>query len=392
MKKRIAVLFGGNSVEHDISIITGLQTINAIGEQYDIIPIYIKNGVMYFGDSLAFLDAYIDFRAYKHKKGYFRSGKLYRHILGLAFPYAKIDCALLCTHGGDGENGVLQGYLAYCGIPFTSPGVFQSALFMDKAHTKQMAQSMGINCLPWIAVYKNKFMENPEVVIGRILAEFAYPIIVKPCMLGSSIGINRTRDDKELMTALELAFMFGDKVIIEPALEDFREINIALFKGADGEIILSDLEEPLSSQDFLSFNDKYMGGSKGMADSKRQLPAKVSKTIAKTITNYSNLLYNTLDCQGVIRIDYLLKKGQVYLNEVNAIPGSLAFYLFCGKNISHSELIEKLISATIKINAEKECLIQKFNSSVLENLSGKGEDSTKLYPSSKCLTNKGNLM
>jgi len=381
MKKRVAVIFGGDSVEHDISIITGLQTLNAIDkEQYEVIPVYIKDGTMFFGQSLAAIEAYIGFRAYRHKKGFFRASKLFRHILGLALPYGKIDCALLCTHGGNGENGVLQGYLAYCGIPFTSPQVFQSALFMDKAYTKQMAQSIGIACLPWCTVFKNKFLENPEAAIAEILAKLAYPIIIKPCMLGSSIGISRAKNDKELADALELAFMFGSKAIAEPALEQFREINIALFKSAEGEVILSDLEEPLPSQNFLSFNDKYMSGSKGMADCKRQCPAKVTKTIANTITDFSNLLYNTLDCVGVIRIDYLLAKGQVYLNEVNAIPGSLAFYLFSGKNISHSELIENLISATVKINAEQDCLIKKFNTSVLEHLSGKGEPNIKLPP------------
>jgi len=382
MKKKIAVIFGGDSVEHDISIITGLQTISAIDKgQYDVVPIYIKDSIMFFGQELGSIETYIGFKAYKHKKGYFRTGKLYRQILGLALPYGKIDCALICTHGGDGENGILQGYLAYCGIPYTSPQVFQSALFMDKAYTKQMAKSLDIACLPWQTIYKSKFEAKPEATISSILADFTYPIIIKPCMLGSSIGISRASNGQELLGALELAFMFGNKVIAEPALEDFREINVALFKSADGEIVLSDLEEPLSGQNFLSFNDKYMSGAKGMADSKRQLPAKVPKAIARRITDFSNLLYNTLDCQGVIRIDYLLAKGQVYLNEVNAIPGSLAYYLFAGKNIGHSELIENLVSATIKINAEQDCLIKKFHTSVLENLSGKGQQSAKL-PSS----------
>ena len=377
MKKTIAVIFGGDSVEHDISIITGVQTANILdSDKYKVIPVYLRDNKLYYGKALKNLKSFMFFKSYRHKKAFFKDGRIHRAILGSSYTVKKVDCAVLCTHGGEGENGVLQGYLAYNQIPYTSPNVFQCALFMDKAHTKEMLKSHKVKTLDYKIAHRYDFNKDNEKLISIILKGFKYPLIVKPCSLGSSIGISKVNNDRDLLQALDYAFQFDYKVLIEPALENFQEINMALFRMSNGEIVFGQLEEPVFGEGFLTFTDKYMSGTKGLADNKRIIPAEVKEKTKEKIEFYSKTVYEELDCKGIIRIDYLIKDDVVYLNEVNAIPGSLAYYLFKGKGIKHAELIENLIESTLKL--EDDCIIKKFNTSVLENLQNGNKGSVKL--------------
>ncbi len=344
MKKKVAVFFGGRSMESDISVITALQTLKAIdASRYKVEPVYMSEG-KFFVDGVDKISAFKNFNPTEHKQAYLLGGGLYELKREKLKRYFVPDVALVCCHGGEGEGGILQAMLEFNGIKYTSCSQLTSALLLDKAMSKRVFENMLLNVLPHGEATKEDFEADEDAVISA-LEGLEYPLIVKPSRLGSSIGISAAKSREELKYALEVAFHFDREVVVEHMLENFIEVNCAAMRDGD-KIIASDIEQPLSSGDFLSFDDKYMASGK-MSGSERRIPADIGATglIVKATTER---IYRELSLDGVIRADYLIdSSSRVYINEVNTIPGSMAFYLF--RDIPHGELISKLIeNASLK--------------------------------------------
>ncbi|MDR3294143.1 MAG: hypothetical protein LBT20_08595 [Clostridiales bacterium] len=381
MKQNLLVVFGGKSCEHDISVITAVQAMNhADGGKYEIIPLYIREG-LYTGKRLTELETYRDFDGNKARlrRAEFAFGGIKTYRFPWAKRYVPIDCALLCCHGGIGENGGLQGLLEFYGIPYTSPDTAASAVCMDKVLTKEVLLSLGLPVLPYFVAYDSEIdgIEPPK--------NLSYPLIVKPASQGSSIGIAVAHSLDELKSACLTAAEFGRKILVETALTDFYEINCAAVKR-DGKILVSECEKPVSWSEFLSFDEKYLSGGKadgksggegksaseGMKSLKREYPAKLPKALKKSIVNFTEKAYSALDMRGSVRIDFLVDRseGRVYLNEINTIPGSLAYYLFEKNGISFGELIDIAVLEGIADKRRGDQKNYVYESSVLETQNG----------------------
>lgn len=371
MKKSVAVFYGGRSCEHDISIITAIQAMGYINnEKYEVSPIYMRDGNFYTGDCLDNMDFYQNFNARRLTKLILINGIFYSRIKNLLIKKFKPDVALICCHGGEGENGSLQGMLEMNNIPYTSSGVLSSAIGMDKILSKMLFQGLMLNTVEEITVLRDDFKADSNKSIQRIESLLKYPIIVKPSSLGSSIGIKRANNRDELIEAITVASAFDNRIIAERALNDFIELNCAVV--SDGKnIIVSEVERPISWQEYLTFEDKYLIGGKGMSDGIRELPAKISENLYENVQSVSERLYIELDLSGVVRIDYLLAdNGKLFVNEINTIPGSLAFYLFEPKGLTFTDLLDILIEGAIyKANIHKENKLA-FQSNVLRNFGG----------------------
>lgn len=328
MRKTVLVIFGGSSTEHDISVITGVEALNAMPARgMRAVPVYIRGGKWYTGHGLYEIKNYIHFNPAKHTRVQLAGNMLY--TLGRRdklVPYIEADCALLATHGGEGENGALQGFLEINGVPYTSTDVRASAVCMDKALTKAVLSALGVRVVPGRALRA----DEAAGAVEELEREFGYPMMIKPAAQGSSIGISRANDRAALLEGIALAGHYGDTVLIERALLKFTELNNAAVSTEKG-VLLSEIEKPLSASDFLTYDDKYMGGAKGMADSMREFPARVSAEIKEEILETTKTVYEMLGLHGVVRMDYLLEENVLYLNEINTVPGSLSHYLFPGQ-------------------------------------------------------------
>lgn len=405
MKLNVAVVFGGKSTEHDISIISALQAIeNMDKEKYNIIPIYIdKKGDFYYSED----DKLFKMENYKNQNSLVKSCKNISFVKIKNKTYIRnnnigifsdkidqiVDVALLIVHGTNVEDGNLQGYFHTLNLPFVGCDVLASAVSMDKYVMKEYWKAIGIPVIDGIRFDKNEF-KNVNLIVDKVEKELKYPVIVKPVNLGSSIGIKKASDKDSLIAALELAFSFTDIILVEKAITNMREINCAVI-GNKFDCETSVLEEPFGNDEILSFADKYMSGGgvkgakvakvgmkqgnvgaktgnsagakSGMASLKRKIPAELEENIANKIREYAVKAFKYMGCSGVARIDFIIDKdnGNIYANEINAIPGSLSYYLFEPMGIKFSELLDKLINIAIDNYKREERLNYTFESSVI---------------------------
>lgn len=346
MRKKIALIFGGRSLESDISVITAMQALGAIDtSKYIVEPIYMYDGDFYV-KRLDRIEEFADFNLAEHKKVLLYKGAFYTMKRNAVSRYFKPDCALLCCHGGEGENGILQSLLQYNGIPFTSTGVLQSACGMDKTVLKRMFESMILNVLPYCVITRGEYKANAEESVEKIEKSLEYPLIVKPSSQGSSIGIEVATDRVQLDFALKVAFSFDDVALVEHKLTEFTEVNCAAYRNKN-EIVVSSTEQPVFDSEYLTFDDKYMTGGK-MSGGGHIIPANIGD-LNDVVRKTTRRIYDELNLSGVVRVDYLadLKKGKVYVNEINTIPGSMAFYLFEPMGISFEKLLSDLIDNAI---------------------------------------------
>ncbi len=343
--KNIAVFFGGKSCESEVSVLTAFSFLPALKNRYNVFMVYRYNGCFYCDKKTSVFDEIKAFSVKKHKKVYFENGFMY--VKNNPFSKKKIDCALVCAHGGEGENGVLSGILEGADIPYTCSMPAQSGLCLDKAICKRFLRGMRIPVLPWIEL---KSVENVEKV-----EQLGYPVIVKPSRLGSSIGIAVASDKEELNDALSKAFALDNKVLVERALQIFREYTCAVFR-VNGEIVFSDIEEVKNIGAYYDFNEKYDGNSKVIRD----YPAKIDKKTAEKIYRYVGLIYDSLDLSGVVRVDFLEEKNRLYVNEINTVPGSLAWYLFKNKGYYSDTFADALIDESCKNFLENKSLQTVF--------------------------------
>lgn len=334
------------SCEHDISIITGLQAMSACGR--DNIGVYIDEcGVWWTSDGFDSVNA-VKNKRFKGKRVHIRAGEPFLYCKNKRL--CKIDTALLCMHGMLGEDGALQGLLEMSGIAYTGSGILASAVGMDKLCSKKIFKAAGLKVAPYVALSRATYEKDVSTALKPIKTKLGYPVIVKPCNLGSSIGISVAKTQDELYTALRVAFEWDDVVIVEKAIENFTEINCAVIGDGPfddflgGEADPSDTEQPVGWESFLTFSDKYAGDVKA---TRHKIPADVSDEINDKIKSLAVKAYKAVGCCGVARIDFLVSGEDIYVNEINTIPGSLSNALFKSE-IDFTKLIDLLLDRAVR--------------------------------------------
>lgn len=359
----IGIITGGSSVEHEISLISALQAILNIDKtKYKIYLIYLtkNNNLIYIKN----LKEIKDFEKYTNKKTnayiYKEKNKTY---LKTHNKKISLDCIIPIVHGKNTEDGTLSGYLNLLNIPYTSSDITSSSIAQDKAICKRLLRSYQIRLLPFMETNNNINLQK----IDKFIDKHNFPLIIKPSHLGSSIGINTANNKEELIKGINNSLNYDKKLIIEPKLKNFTEYNCAAYKKLST-IITSEIEEVKTNHDILTYDDKYLdGGLKQTDKESRSIPAIISKELEEEIKKTTKQVYEYLNFKGVIRIDYIydLDKNTLYLNEINTIPGSLAFYLFEGLNIDYSTLLSDLIKQAIIENNTENNLISSFDTNIL---------------------------
>ncbi len=325
--KRVAVFFGGISNEHEISVLTGMMAAGLLrGAGYEVLPVFLP---LEGGMTLAAgAERPEDVTGGRYPAVTLSGSSLVR-VKGFK-RRKKFDVALNCCHGGMGEDGTLAALLAWNGVPSASPSMELAAAFMDKSLAKIAAKGLGLPVLPSVRVREGEDGVEKAREVG-------YPLVVKPCRLGSSIGITLCKDVRELKVALALAFRLDDAALLEPCLEGRRDLNCAAYRRG-GEIVLSPVEEVLSSSDILTFGEKYES-----TERRSIIPADIPEDAARDIREYLTKICEAFDLKGVVRADFFYADGKVYFNELNTVPGSLAFYLFGDTLTDARELLVSLV-------------------------------------------------
>lgn len=389
MKIKLGIFFGGKSVEHEVSIITALQAIeNMNQEKYDIIPIYIaKDNKMYCGEQLKDIEQYknidtllktskqVTLVQKEDKVALLKCNKkFYEDVI-----YDYIDIAFPIVHGTNVEDGTLQGYLKMFNIPYVGCDVISSAVGMDKYVCKTVLKENHIPVLDCKCFSLKDYNEGIENIIEKVEGNIAYPVIVKPINLGSSVGISIADNREELEESIGDAFNYSKKILVEKAIKNLKEVNCSVL-GDYEESIASECEEPIKTEEILSFNDKYIAGGKkngskaSMNAGVLKLPADISKEQKEVIQKLAKETFNVLGCSGVIRIDFMIDEDtkEIYVNEVNTIPGSLSFHLWKATGINYTDELDKLIDLSLKRNREERNLTFSFDSNILANFSKNG--------------------
>ena len=379
-------------MEHEVSVISGIQALNAFDrEKYDTVPIYItKENEMYTGEAIGEIENYKNIPALLKKSIRIfcicEQGKLNL----VQYPEKKfgnsavdyIDVAFPVVHGANVEDGSIQGFLRHYNVPLVGCDVIPAAVSMDKYVMKAVLKDNDIPVLNCVTLHVKEYQEDEEKAYGKVENKVAYPVIVKPVNLGSSVGIKIAKNREELREALEYAYEFGQKVLIEKAIMNLREINCAVL-GDYESAQASECEEPVSSDEILSYEDKYVAGGKsgseGMRTAKRELPANLTPELREEIRTLAVKTFRALDCNGVSRIDFMIDKdtNKVYVNEINSIPGSLAFYLWEAVGKPYAELLDDMVKLALKREREENNLLTSFESNILQNASLSGAKGKK---------------
>lgn len=388
MKIKVGVIFGGNSVEHEVSIITAVQAMSFMDlEKYDIVPIYItKDRTWYTGKMLLEMDVYKDFNTLKkyanpvcltNINGEFclqKTKGLFRKVVD------KIDIAFPIVHGKGVEDGSLEGYLESIGVPTVGPSILGAAIGQDKIVMKQVLDSYKIANPDYTWFYDFEYITNSDEIIKKI-EKLKYPLIIKPARLGSSVGIRMAKDKKSLEIAIEEAIKYDNKILVEKVIENLSEVNCAVLGNSEyQETSLIALMK--TKNEFLTYEDKYLSGGKkktgikgktgNMSTGEFDIPAKISKELENKVKELAKQTFKALDLSGVARIDFLIdnKNKKVYVNEPNTIPGSLSFYLFKPAGKEYKTLLDEMITMSIKKYKEESKKISSFESNILSTYNG----------------------
>ncbi len=367
MKTNIGVFFGGRSTEHEISVISANQAMHAIDrDKYDVTPIYIsKQGKYYTGDALfdianyrdlpALLEkctqvymepSYGDYNLYRVKKPMFGSAVL-----------TTLDVVIPVLHGSNVEDGIFEGVLETIGIPYAGCNTLASANGMDKITMKMILRECGVPVTDYVWFTDKEWFKKRDEIIANIEEKIGYPVIVKPANLGSSVGIGRAADRAQLVEKIEVAEKYSSRLIVEHMVDNLKEINCSVLGDCD-EYESSVLEEPIKSAEILSYEDKYMGGTKGakgMQASQKRIPAELPEDVTERIRFLAGETFRVLGCHGVSRIDFIIDDDskEIYVNEINTIPGSLSFYLWEATGLSFDKLMDRLVRLALKRKREQ---------------------------------------
>lgn len=405
--KKLGVIFGGVTCEHDVSVVSGLQLIENVDKtKYEVVPIYIhSNGEWYTGKELLNAKIYHDFKTYEpnlkkaiippNKKGLliFETGIFAKN------KFMPLDVVIPAMHGMNGEDGTLQGLLELANIPYSSSGVLGSSVGMDKILMKKVFEAHNLPVLPYTYLIRDEWNLNKDTVIEKIEELLSYPMFVKPSNLGSSIGISKAKDRKGLIDAIEVAVQYDSRVIVEKGVQNLIEINCSAL-GYGDDVKTSVCEEPVNWEEFLTFEDKYMRGAKsskngskisnklgvqqsgsklvngvgakqgGMESMDRRIPANIPQKQTEEIQRMTAEAFKCLSSKGVARVDFILDKDNenIYINEINTIPGSFSFYLWKHNGIEYPELIDKLVEIAEKANEEKNQNNYTYQSNIIGNI------------------------
>lgn len=391
MKINIGVFFGGESVEHEISIISAVQTMHAIDDTlYQVIPIYMaKDRLFYTGDALTNIESYKDMKSLLkglkrvlivqqdnevYVEGYPKTMlKNYRERIDVAFPV---------VHGTNGEDGSLQGMFELLGVPYVGCDVKAAAVGQDKVFMKNILRDAKIPMAPFIWFFKHEYIQNPDGCIEQTKS-LSFPMVVKPASLGSSVGITFVKDESELRSGIEQAMRYDQKILVEQAITPLVEINCSVLGDIES-ATPGVLEQVAASESLLSYEDKYLsnqkGGAQGMASTTRLIPAPLDESKRIEIENLALKTFRVLNSSGVCRIDFLMNQvtKEVYVNEINTIPGSLAFYLWEPKGVDFTELTRRLIALAIKRQQTRESMTFTFDTNVLQSNGLSGQKGKKM--------------
>ena len=405
MKIRVGVVFGGESVEHEVSVISALQGIEALDkERYEVIPLYIsKQRDFYSSPALLDVENYKNLDELIQKATPVVLVKKGKEVVvepikkGLfTKPIGTVDVIVPIMHGTNGEDGTIQGYLEMLKIPYAGCDVIGAAVGQDKVVMKHILQNSGLPVCPWFWLYGHEFAQKQEAILAQV-HELGYPVVMKPACLGSSVGITIAHNDEEFIAGVEDARQYDNKIVVEQMVKNLREINCSVL-GSCFDCQASVLEEVGKQDEIMSFKDKYLGqgstkgGSKGgvkcgtksgdggMASAARIVPAPVDEATTEKIRNLAIETFKVLGASGVCRIDFMMDgdTGMIYVNEINTIPGSLAYYLWQPVGVSFTQLMDRLVSQAIDRQRRREKMIFSYETNLLASYSAnKNNGGTK---------------
>lgn len=374
-KLNVMVVYGGVSPEHEVAIITAVQVMQALQKAgHTVHPVYIsKSGQWYAGNQ-----KYLDFNFYRDLNRAVTTGTqsllpanrnitpLVKTWHGFSGTGTTIDLVFPVFHGQNGEDGTIQGLLELANLPYVGGGVLTGAAGMDKFVTKRIAESVGVPVAKDFLITRGTYKEKEALDLAKKLG---FPLYVKPANLGSSIGITRVSKADKFIDAVEVAFCYDDRVLIEAAVDLEKEINISVMGNNPYEVSVT--EQPIASGETLSFEDKYIANSKkekGMASLKRIIPAPISKKDESLIQEYAKKIFEAINGKGLARVDFMIDKGKIYFNEINTIPGSLAFYLWEKSGYPFDKLVSHLVDLALDSWKSKQKKITTFESNILAGL------------------------
>ena len=331
--RKVGVFFGGRSCENEISVLTGVFVARLLKENFEILPVYLHtDGRAYTSPKMIELDVFKNVKVERFERILFEEGTAYAFspTKKKLRKIVKLDGAINCCHGGFGEGGGVAAWMEQNGVPLASPDLTASGVFMDKYTTKIVMKGLDVPVLDFIRVNEKDYEKRGAFLLKSIASRLKFPVVVKPAHLGSSIGIAVANNEEEAKTAIENAFLIDDRVLIEKYLEKKQDVNCAAY-ALNGEIIVSEAEGAFG-EGIYSFEEKYV---KRKNDENRGVLQKgggryaLNSCVQDKIRAYTRKIYKRMNLCGAVRFDFLVSGEEVYLCEVNTVPGSLAYYLFC---------------------------------------------------------------
>lgn len=360
----IILLYGGNSVEHEISIISALQIKKSYQGKYNLLLCYLKDSIFYYSDKLSDLEIYKNFTKEKKKISQIKFIANKNYFIN-KFKKIYFNAVWIVSHGNECEDGTLSSFFKTLNIDVIAENIYSATIGQDKILSKMCCNVL---TLPYIKISKYDYLNHLNKIMKKV-KELTYPLIIKPARLGSSIGINKVNNDLELKQKIEEILYLTDFIIVEKCLENFDEYNIAAIL-LNNELMLSEIEQ-VSKDKILTYNDKYKNENKSMVGQEKILPAIISTPLKNKIYDYAKKIYFNLNCQYIVRMDFLYDNinDKLYFNEINNIPGSLALYLFKAKNYDINDLINHYIDEGLKQNDLDKQLIKTYSNNIFNDLS-----------------------
>lgn len=395
MKIRVGVIFGGESVEHEVSIISAIQAMHKIdSEKYEIIPIYItKDRKWYTGEILKDMETYQDLdlvkRYAKEVVLYEKNGRFVLQKKGFFKSIVKeVDIVFPIVHGTNVEDGVLQGYLQSIGVPFVGVDVYAAVVGQDKIFMKDIFKANDLPVADYVWFYDTEYEDDKDKVLDKVTKNLKFPMIVKPATLGSSVGIKVAKTMEELVEAIDDAVSYDKRIVVEQVVSNLLEVNISVLGNYENQKV-SAIERVIPTKDMLTYADKYIGSSKskgklkgrpsgvkskGMLSASREIPASLPKNLKEEVEQVATRAFKSLGSSGCVRIDFLIdeKKKKVYINEVNSIPGSLAFYLWDAIGVDYTTLLDEMINIGIRDYKKRVSKTHSFDSNILKGFTEMG--------------------
>lgn len=365
---RLGVVFGSRSVEHEVSVITATQLMRSVDRsRYELVPLYIdKRGKWWTGESLSQVSTFQNLNLQNP------AGEDRQEITFSPDPTVDhgVDVVIICNHGGHGEDGTLAGLFELANIPYAAPGVVSAAVAIDKLITKLALSQAGFPVTKFSWLTASDWKQDEAGQLKRLTKELKFPLFVKPATLGSSVGITRVKDEAALKKALKFAAEFDDRLVVEEEAKDCIEVNVSVLGGSD-DAQASITEQPVRSEEFLTYADKYERGGKksgGMAGLSRRIPAPISPDLSEKLQTAAKDIWKVIGGSGVARIDFFANPSteEIFLGEINCPPGSMAFYLWEATGVSYPHMIERLIETAQARQQKKDSRVQSIEVNILQ--------------------------